>query len=99
MSHKSGTGCGQGSIVQNKGTADFHLVHNCRESPRNLHGRLDRINGHQKDSKEGGSRRSGHGFDADGQVSGAVHRVEGRQDTGIGRRVTKATKWALQQGW
>jgi hypothetical protein len=94
MTDKRGTRRRQGSIVQCHGSIQLDLVNNRREFARHLHGCLDGINRHNDNAKHGGRGTGRHGFKANVNILGRFERIQGRQNTRIGRRVSKATEWA-----
>jgi hypothetical protein len=94
VTDKGGTGGRQGAIVQRHGSVELDLVHNGRELARHLHGSFDRINRHNHNAKHGGGGTGRHGFEPNVHVLGGFERIQGRQNTRIGSRVSKATERA-----
>jgi hypothetical protein len=99
VTNERGTRCRQTTIVQGQWSHDFDLVDDAREFTRDLHGGFDGINGHDDNPKQSGGSRGRHGFKANVNILGRFERVQGGQDTGIGRRVSKATEGTLKQCW
>jgi hypothetical protein len=99
MAHERGTGRGQRSIVQSQWSHDLDLVDDTRELARDLHGRFDRINRHDYDTKQGGCGTCCHGLESNVNVLGGLERIQGSQNTRIGGRVSKATERTLKQSW
>ena len=87
------------SVVKDQRPSEAHLIHNCREFTRHLHGSLNGVNWHQEDTKECSGSRGSHRFDSDGQVFRRFQGIHGGQNSCVGSRITKATEWTLQQGW
>jgi hypothetical protein len=97
VTHKGSGRRRQGTIVESQWSHDLDLVDHTREFSSDLHGRLDGINRHDDNAKECGGGRGSHGFKANVNVLGGFERIQGRQNTGIGRRVSKATEGTLKQ--
>mmetsp|Transcript_11097 Transcript_11097/g.30661 ORF Transcript_11097/g.30661 Transcript_11097/m.30661 type:complete len:322 (-) Transcript_11097:107-1072(-) len=95
-----GGGCGsETSVVQGERSGCLDLVHDDAEFSCDLHGRLDGIDWHQEDTKDGGRCGGRNGLDTNRKILGAFERIEQSEDTRVGRSVTKSRQWSLEKGW
>jgi hypothetical protein len=98
MTDKGRGGGRNGPVPQRHRSVQTQLVDDTREFTRHLHGRLDRINGHEDDAEQAGRDAASNRFDTHVHVLGTFERIEEGQDPGVGGRVAKPTERALDEG-
>ena len=97
VSNKGGRGSCQSTIVEGERSVDFDLVHHRAEFARDLHGRFDSVDWHEKDTKARCRHTSRHSLECHIEVFGRLVRIHKGQHACIGSRVSKARKWTLNQ--